>query len=158
MREIIKVSRYAPRMDCLVYKLAFPSRSGELLQSLKHVQNASEEVKGSRLLKILLGIVLKLGNTLNGSGDTNEIRAFSVDSLLRLGHTKAVNQKTTALHYLVRIVKKNHPQVLDFQQELRSIALASRESFDTITEDFSKLNAGLERLRSEAEVVGMVRF
>ncbi|KAG7382209.1 hypothetical protein PHYPSEUDO_005137 [Phytophthora pseudosyringae] len=147
--EIAKVKRYAPRMECLVYKLSFTSRSTELAVSLAHLQKAGEEVKGSRLLKILLAMVLKLGNTLNGSGEENGIKGFTVDSLLRLGHTKAVNQKTTVLHYLVRIVKKNHPQVLDFQAELRSVPLAARESFETIDEEFKKLEKGLASLNTE---------
>ncbi|KAL3671183.1 hypothetical protein V7S43_004364 [Phytophthora oleae] len=147
--EIAKVKRYAPRMEGLVYKLSFTPRSAELAASLAHLQKAGEEVKGSRLLKTLLAMVLKLGNTLNGSGEENEIKGFTVDSLLRLGHTKAVNQKTTVLHYLVRLVKKNHPQVLDFQAELRSVPLAARESFDTIDEEFKKLEKGLASLNTE---------
>uniref|UniRef100_K3WVX6 Formin-like protein n=1 Tax=Globisporangium ultimum (strain ATCC 200006 / CBS 805.95 / DAOM BR144) TaxID=431595 RepID=K3WVX6_GLOUD len=149
--EISKVERYATRMECLVFKLAFAPRSAELAASYTNMIKASEEVKGSRLLKILLSMVLKLGNTLNGSGDDNGIRGFTVDSLLRLGHTKAVNQKTTVLHYLVRLVKKNHPQVLDFQQELQCVPLAARESFDTIGEDFAKLQAGFARMTTELE-------
>ncbi|KAG6578254.1 formin-homology 2 domain-containing protein [Phytophthora cinnamomi] len=147
--EIAKVKRYAPRMESLVYKLSFTSRSAELAVSLAHLQKAGEEVKGSRLLKILLAMVLKLGNTLNGSGEENGIKGFTVDSLLRLGHTKAVNQKTTVLHYLVRLVKKNHPQVLDFQDELRSVPLAARESFDTIDDEYKKLDRGLTSLNNE---------
>ncbi|KAG3004570.1 hypothetical protein PC128_g20601 [Phytophthora cactorum] len=147
--EIAKVKRYAPRMECLVYKLSFTSRSTELAASVAHLQKAGEEVKGSRLLKTLLAMVLKLGNTLNGSGEENGIKGFTVDSLLRLGHTKAVNQKTTVLHYLVRLVKKNHPQVLDFQAELRSVPLAARESFDTTDEEFKKLEKGLASLNTE---------
>ncbi|GMF42521.1 unnamed protein product [Phytophthora fragariaefolia] len=142
--------------ESLVYKLSFPSRSAELASSLSHIQKAGEEVKGSRLLKILLAMVLKLGNTLNGTGEDNGIKGFTVDSLLRLGHTKAVNQKTTVLHYLVRLVKKNHPQVLDFQNELRSVPLAARESFETIDEEYKKLERGLTSLDNELALLEKV--
>ncbi|POM57933.1 Formin-2 domain containing hypothetical protein, partial [Phytophthora palmivora] len=54
--EIAKVKRYAPRMECLVYKLSFTSRSTEVTASMAHLQKAGEEVKGSRLLKILLAM------------------------------------------------------------------------------------------------------
>ena len=136
-------------MECLIFKMSFPSSSAELATSLSRLHKASEEVKGSRLLKSLLAIVLKLGNTLNGSKEDNGIKGFTVDSLLRLGHTKAVNQKTTVLHYLVRLMKKNHVQVLDFQAELPSVALAARESFATIDAEFAKLGKGLASLRTE---------
>jgi hypothetical protein len=153
---ISKVKRYASRTECLIFKLSFASRSTELSTSLKNVRGACEEVKGSRLLKLLLGTVLKLGNTLNGSGDDNSIRGFTVDSLLRLGHTKAVNQKTTVLHYLVRLVKKNLPQVLDFQDELRSVPLAARESLDSISDDFAKLQTALSHLDAEIALLEKV--
>lgn len=151
--EIAKVKRYAPRMECLVYRLSFPSRYTELSASLSNLHKACDEVKGSRLLKTLLAMVLKLGNTLNGSEEANGIKGFTVDSLLRLAHTKAVNQKTTVLHYLVRLVKKNHPQVLEFHNELRSVPLAARESFDTIDTDFKKLQKELASLNKELELL-----
>ncbi|TMW59450.1 hypothetical protein Poli38472_004519 [Pythium oligandrum] len=149
MMTISTVKRYIPRTECLVFKMSFPSRYEELKVSLGHLTGACDEVKGSRLLKILLSMVLKLGNTLNGSGEENEIRGFTVDSLLRLGHTKAVNQKTTVLHYLVRLVKKNHPAVLDFHKELKSVPSAARESFESLDEDFGKLQSGLTQLSEE---------
>ncbi|GLE06378.1 hypothetical protein PINS_up015625 [Pythium insidiosum] len=149
MREIGKVKRYVSRTECLVFQLSFQSRRDELQRSLDNVIEACGEVKDSRLLKTLLGMVLKLGNTLNGSGEENEIRGFTVDSLLRLGHTKAVNQKTTVLHYLVRLVKKHHPSVLDFQSEIQTVEKAARESFDVIDEDFRKLQSGLTLLSEE---------
>ncbi|EGZ05359.1 hypothetical protein PHYSODRAFT_342502 [Phytophthora sojae] len=90
----------------------------ELSASLSHLLKAGEE----------------LGNTLNGRGEDNGIKGFTVDSLLRLGHTNAVNQKTTVLHYLVRLVKKNHP---------------ARESFDTFDEEYKKLEKGLTSLNNE---------
>ncbi|DAZ98813.1 TPA: hypothetical protein N0F65_000969 [Lagenidium giganteum] len=151
--EIANLKRFAPRMECLIFKLAYAGRANEVRSSLQNISNACEEVKGSRLLKILLGVVLKLGNTLNGSGNENEIRGFTVDSLLRLGHTKAVNQKTTVLHYLVRLIKKNHPQVLEFSDELRTVPQAARESFETIQEDFSKLQAGLKKMKDELQLL-----
>lgn len=156
IREIAKVKRYGSRTECLIFKLSFESRASELTASLENVRGACEEVKSSRLLKLLLGTVLKLGNTLNGSGDDNGIRGFTVDSLLRLGHTKAVNHKTTVLHYLVRLIKKNLPQVLDFQQELKRVPLAARESFDGLNDDFGKLRAGLTKVKGEIAVLEKV--
>ncbi|KAL0584898.1 hypothetical protein ABG067_005342 [Albugo candida] len=147
--EIAKIQRYKVKMDALIYIMSFEGRSKEVERSLQHIKDACREVKDSRSLKILLGMVLKLGNTLNGSGHDNEIRGFTVDSLLRLGHTKAINKKTTVLHYLVKLIKRNHPQVLNFQDEMRSVSLASRESVDAIESDYAKLTQGLEMLRME---------
>nr|CCA23131.1 forminhomology 2 domaincontaining protein putative [Albugo laibachii Nc14] len=149
--EIAKIKRYQFKMDALIYIMSFEGRSKEVERSLQHIKDACREVKDSRSLKILLGMVLKLGNTLNGSGHDNEIRGFTVDSLLRLGHTKAINKKTTVLHYLVKLIKRNHPQVLNFQEEMRSVSLASRESMDAIESDYAKLTHGLQMLQAELQ-------
>jgi hypothetical protein len=147
---VSKVPRYAAKMECLIIKQSFPSQVADISVSITNLTKACEDVKASRRLKLLLGMVLKLGNTLNG-GDENEhaIRGFSVDSLLRLGHTKTNDQKTTVLHYLVRVVKKNQPQVLDFQKELLHVRLAAREDISLIDSLYVNLLNGIQKCIDE---------
>ncbi|RHZ43017.1 hypothetical protein DYB26_010680, partial [Aphanomyces astaci] len=117
---------------------------------LHYVIKACEDVKESRLLKLLLGTVLKLGNTLNGGEETEHaIRGFSVDSLLRLGHTKTNDQKTTVLHYLVRVLRKNQPHVLEFQSELQHVSLAAREAIESIDQMYAALDADVKKTADE---------
>ncbi|KAF0713423.1 Aste57867_4360 [Aphanomyces stellatus] len=147
---ISKVPRFAIKMDCLISKQAFMSHVVEISNSVDNVANACEDVKASRLLKLLLGTVLKLGNTLNGGEETEHaIRGFSVDSLLRLGHTKTNDQKTTVLHYLVRVVRKNQPQVLEFQSELTHVPSAAREAIETIDQMYTALENEVKKTKDE---------
>jgi len=143
-------------MECLIFKQSYASHSSELSASLNNLIKACEDVTGSKLLKLLLGMVLKLGNTLNGGEDDNAIRGFTVDSLLRLGQTKTNDQKTTVLHYLIRVIKKNQPQVLEFQCELQHVPLAAREAIETIEQDYFKLDSGLQKTKAERETIFQV--
>ncbi|ETV96863.1 hypothetical protein, variant [Aphanomyces invadans] len=147
---IATVPRFAIKMDCLVSKQAFAAHVTDLTTSISNVIHACEDVKASRLLKLLLGTVLKLGNTLNGGDETEHaVRGFSVDSLLRLGHTKTNDQKTTVLHYLVRVLRKNQPHVLEFQTELQHVSLAAREPIESIDQLFSALDSDVKKTADE---------
>ncbi|CAK4821997.1 unnamed protein product [Aphanomyces euteiches] len=149
---IAKVPRYNIKMECLIAKQAFPSHVTDVATSIRNITQACEDVKGSRLLKLLLGTVLKLGNTLNGGEETEHaIRGFSVDSLLRLGHTKTNDNKTTVLHYLVRVVRKNQVQVLDFQSELQHVPLAARESTESIEQMYANLESDVKKTKEECD-------
>ncbi|KDO32523.1 hypothetical protein SPRG_03000 [Saprolegnia parasitica CBS 223.65] len=151
---IATVPRYSLKMECLITKSSFQTRVAEIDASVTNVTRACDDVKGSRLLKLLLGMVLKLGNTLNGGEETEHaIRGFSVDSLLRLGITKTVDNKTTVLHYLVRVIKKNQPLVLDFAKELEHVPLAAREATEAIDQALSSLSSSVQKLADERDRV-----
>ncbi|EQC41966.1 hypothetical protein SDRG_00815 [Saprolegnia diclina VS20] len=151
---IATVPRYTLKMECLITKSSFQTRVAEIDASVTNVTRACDDVKGSRLLKLLLGMVLKLGNTLNGGEETEHaIRGFSVDSLLRLGITKTVDNKTTVLHYLVRVIKKNQPVVLDFAKELEHVPSAAREATEAIDQALSSLSSSVQKLADERDRV-----
>ncbi|CAN0103280.1 unnamed protein product, partial [Ectocarpus fasciculatus] len=79
-------------------------------------------VRLSRRLKKLLGIILKLGNQLNEGQTTG----FTLDSLLKLNTAKAFDKKTSILHYLVMLARRNDPTLLDFKDDLKHVFPASR--------------------------------
>ena len=115
--EMIEVSNCSELYQCLLFKTATPSRLDEQKKAIACFTKACLQVKGSTKLRKLLGWVLKVreeprtslklssiitvsstpqvGNKLNGDGDGNEIKAFTLDSLLKLSHTKAFNKDTT---------------------------------------------------------------
>lgn len=104
---------------------------------------------GSKL-KILLSTVLKVGNKLNTNGDdSTTIKGFTVDSLLKLGQTKAYNKKTTVLHYLIQILHQNSPEVLRVRDELANVPFAAKESMSEILKEYEKLNVDLQHLHDE---------
>ncbi len=62
---------------------------------------ACDDVKLSAKFKKVLKTILKVGNTLN---DGVNSRAFSIESLLKLQATKAFDNKTSILHYVIMVM------------------------------------------------------
>lgn len=55
-----------------------------------------------------------------------QVHAFTLDSLLKLKDAKAFDQKTTIMQYLVRLIMRHDPEILDFKHDLKRVPKASR--------------------------------
>ena len=60
-----------------------------------------------------------------------------MDSLLKLKDTKALDQKTSLLYYVVSIIHKNDESALTFPDDLVSVAPAVRLTLDAILTECS---------------------
>ena len=87
---------------------------------------AVKEVQKSTKLKTLLEIVLALGNYLNGGTFRGRAYGFKLEALTKLKDTKAADNQTTLLHYIVQLVSSKHPDILDFGRDLKHVPPASR--------------------------------
>jgi hypothetical protein len=149
--EMIKIKRCKSKTNALVYKMLFPDTIKSMRAEIAKVERASDDVRISNKLVKILKFVLKIGNQLNGI-DGNQIKGFSLESLSRLSQTKAFNQKTTMLHYLVKVVKKNDPDILDFSNEIATVEVAARSGCDMISGDVAKVRADLTALKKEVDL------
>ena len=131
--------------DILEFMLRFPPRARELREQLRTFIAACDDVKMSKKLRVILGVVLKVGNQLNQGGKT---RAFTLDSLLKLSTTKAFDNKTTVLDYLVKVVMKHQGAALDFKSELCHVQAAQRISLLLMEGEANELEAGLDAART----------
>ncbi|CAM9460272.1 unnamed protein product, partial [Heterosigma akashiwo] len=139
MLEMMKVPAAAKRYKAMVYKKTFLARRDELLDTVRVLEAACDDVKLSFKLKKLLGIILKLGNEMN----QQEARGFSFDALLKLNQGKAFDQRTSILVYLIRLLQRNDPALLTFKEDLRHIFPASRVDLDAILAELGDLKKGL---------------
>jgi len=141
--EMLEVRQPQVLLSILTYKQSLPFKLVETKSAIKTLENACDDVKLSHKLKVLLGLVLKVGNQLNGDPN-KKVRAFTLDSLLKLSHTKAFNSQITVLHYLVKLIMKNNKEIIDFKAELEHVYPASRISLDQIKSELKQLGQGLE--------------
>lgn len=117
-------------------------------------------MRNSDRLRTLLGIVLEIGNRLNtaGSVSTNKAGAFSLDSLLKLNHTKAFDKKTTVLHYIVLIVRRNdelHSKqgfepILNFADDIQMVIKAEKVHWDQCLTGLEDVEIQIETARRMA--------
>ena len=65
--------------------------------------SASEELCGSVGLKLVLRQMLAIGNIMNEGTHKGQASGITLDSLLKLTHTKGADKKTTVLDYVVTL-------------------------------------------------------
>ena len=129
------------RLRCLTFQKRFPVAQREICSLVGVVDAACDDVKKSDRLRSMFGVILKLGNKLNAGGD--QVQAFTLDSLLKLKDAKAFDQKTTIMQYLVRLIQRHDPTILDFKDDLQHVLKASRTPSSMITTELDQLRSGL---------------
>ena len=151
---IFRIDRYEQKLNALVFKKKFSERMGDCKpkieggltdQVLKRIPVscyiicfclfidlfvlgvllASEEVMKSKKLKKVLEIVLAFGNYMN-NGNRSNASGFKINSLNKIIDTKSsVDTKITLLHYMLDVIEKQFPELLNLGEDLKNINKAS---------------------------------
>ena len=113
------------------------------------ISQACDQLSKSVRLRKLLGIVLNIGNRLNTAGPTKKGKAgaFTLDSLLKLNQAKAFDKKTTFLHYVIVILKRNNEQLLSFKDDLPSVFKSEKIYWDQCLLDLEEAEDQVDNLR-----------
>lgn len=93
MYTMISVEDAASKFDSMLFRSQFQGRLDELMVSIRQVEQACDEVRGSEKLRIIMAMILTLVNEINTGGDGNEAEGFTLDALLKL------NEVCFGLHY-----------------------------------------------------------
>lgn len=91
MYTMIDVPNAQKKFDCMLFREQFHSRFNELVTSIRTLELACDEVKGSKSLREILGIILIVVNRINTGGIGNGAAGFSLEALLKLnevGHAR----------------------------------------------------------------------
>jgi len=126
MAAMMNVKDAEKKIRALLFRMEFDNAVKELEQDATLIDDACSELSSSLRLRKLLGIVLNVGNRVNMGAAT----AFSITSLLKLNHAKSMNKKTTFLHYVVTVAKRNDESILDFKEEIPSLFKAEKVFWD----------------------------
>jgi hypothetical protein len=149
MLVMMQLPTASKRLQCMMYRQQFKARVMELKLSVSIIEGACDDVRMSSKFKKVLKTILKVGNQMNDGADS---KAFSIDSLLKLHATKGFDNKTSILHYIIRVISKNDQTSLSFTEELSHVADASKYTFGMLTAERNNLKNGLDACaRSVAE-------
>lgn len=155
--EMAKLPRCRNKLDCLSLKMTISSSIQDIKQRVGLIAQACTELRSSQRFRVLIECVLMLGNTLNVQNEEASrmviVKAFQLDSLLNLTNTKGFDKKTSLFMYLEKLLMMKYPEVIDVQEELKSLPQAARESFETIQKDQDTLSKQLESVTSELKSV-----
>ncbi|KAL0381520.1 UNVERIFIED_CONTAM: Formin-like protein 6 [Sesamum angustifolium] len=115
------------------------------------MQEASEELKNSRLFLKLLEAVLRTGNRMNNGTNRGDAKAFKLDTLLKLVDIKGTDGKTTLLHFVVQEIIRSEGAGSDPTSE----TLTNKSNIKFNEEDFKK--QGLQIVAGLSKELGNVK-
>ncbi|KAK6125251.1 hypothetical protein DH2020_040995 [Rehmannia glutinosa] len=176
LKALLDIPFAFKRVEAMLYRANFDTEIEYLRKSFRTLEEASEELKNSRLFLKLLEAVLRTGNRMNDGTNRGDAKAFKLDTLLKLVDIKGADGKTTLLHFVVQEIIRSEGAVSDpatenlpnksnfkfkedefrkqglqmvsgLSQELGSVKKAAGMDSDVLSGYVSKLEMGLERVR-----------
>ena len=113
---------------------------------MRSIEKACDELSNSERLRELFRIIVGIMGTVS----TSKARAFSLKSLQKLNQAKGPDDKASFLHCVVPIVQSNSKELLDFMDDLPTVATASNVDWDQCVSKLDELEIQLESLRKLA--------
>jgi len=142
------------RLDLHQMRLNFDQTVAQITDHCSTLTTALRHVKSSERLAALMMVVLKMGNILNDGTERGNACGFRVDSLPALSLVKGQSQDPkksgnaalTGIGYVVKVLSKQRPELLQVSEELRDIMPAVRIDFEEVKRNVGGLRGELQRL------------
>ncbi|EGG14163.1 actin binding protein [Cavenderia fasciculata] len=119
--EMHSVQFLKERLRCWLFTIEFNETITNLSNSFQLLSKACTDAKANESLRKILGIVLVLGNHMNGGSSRGQADGFNLEILDTLSTTKDVDGKQTLLEYIARMAVDKYPKTLTLVDELESL-------------------------------------
>ncbi|XP_077017828.1 disheveled-associated activator of morphogenesis 2 isoform X2 [Tamandua tetradactyla] len=149
--EMSRIDHYQQRLQALFFKKKFQERLAEAKPKVEAILLASRELIRSKRLKQMLEIVLAIGNFMN-KGQRGGAYGFRVASLNKIADTKSsIDRNISLLHYLIMILEKHFPDILNMPSELQHLPEAAKVNLAELEKEVGNLKRGLRAVEVELE-------
>uniref|UniRef100_F6ZI99 Diaphanous related formin 1 n=1 Tax=Ornithorhynchus anatinus TaxID=9258 RepID=F6ZI99_ORNAN len=145
------VPRLRPRLNAILFKLQFGEQVENVKPEIVSVTAACEEVRKSQNFSSLLELTLLVGNYMNAGSRNAGAFGFNISFLCKLRDTKSTDQKMTLLHFLVELCESQHPEVLEFPNELTHVEKASRVSAENLQKNLDLMRKQISDVERDIE-------
>jgi len=136
------------RINALIFKSTFDVLIAEKFAVAKIVESACDELSQSEKFRRVLEYVLALGNYLNFGSRRGSAYGFKLDSLLKMGDTRA-SATTTLTHFFYESLEKYESKLCDFPSQLTSVERASKISIADLSTAAASLKRTVDSLLAE---------
>ncbi|GAB1301173.1 Disheveled-associated activator of morphogenesis 2 [Apodemus speciosus] len=149
--EMSRIDHYQQRLQALFFKKKFQERLAEAKPKVEAILLASRELTLSKRLKQMLEVVLAIGNFMN-KGQRGGAYGFRVASLNKIADTKStLTANISLLHYLIMILEKHFPDILNMPSELLHLSEAAKVNLAELEKEVGTLRRGLRAVEVELE-------
>mmetsp|Transcript_9188 Transcript_9188/g.27369 ORF Transcript_9188/g.27369 Transcript_9188/m.27369 type:complete len:2459 (-) Transcript_9188:742-8118(-) len=135
MVTLMEVSDAEAKLHTMEFRNGFKNRFIEMTASVRTLNTACDQLRTSEKFRKLMAMILTVVNEINTGGGGNRAVGFTLDALLKLNEAKAFDKKTSVLHYVVKLVKKNDESLLAFESDLSYVIPAESVLLDTVVGD-----------------------
>lgn len=143
------IKRLVPRLKSISFKMRFPELVQDIKPDVVAATAACEEMQSSKKLCVVLQLVLLIGNYMNAGSRNEQAVGFEINFLTKLNGTKALDHKTTLLHYLAEVVETKYPEVLNFHEELLHVDRAARVSPEQLQKNIGLMKKSVKQLETD---------
>uniref|UniRef100_A0A8C6DFS3 Dishevelled associated activator of morphosis 2 n=1 Tax=Moschus moschiferus TaxID=68415 RepID=A0A8C6DFS3_MOSMO len=149
--EMSRIDHYQQRLQALFFKKKFQERLAEAKPKVEALLLASRELIRSKRLARMLEVVLAMGNFMN-KGQRGGAYGFRVASLNKIADTKSsIDRNISLLHYLIMILEKHFPDILNMPSELQHLPEAAKVNLAELEKEVGNLRRGLRAVEVELE-------
>ena len=147
--QVMPIPRLTQRINALVFKGTAMSNLAKVTQEYELVRRAADDLRACKHFVTVLEGILAVGNHLNGGTYRGQARGFRLEMLLRLTDVKAVDRKTSLLHFVAKELQKTAPGVEFLSTELESVKAAAALHLDGTKETLASVVNGLKAVNDE---------
>lgn len=149
--EMSRIDHYQQRLQALFFKKKFQERLAEAKPKVEAILLASRELIRSKRLARMLEVILAIGNFMN-KGQRGGAYGFRVASLNKIADTKSsIDRNISLLHYLIMILEKHFPDILNMPSELQHLPEAAKVNLAELEKEVGNLRRGLRAVEVELE-------
>ncbi|XP_032109525.1 disheveled-associated activator of morphogenesis 2 isoform X4 [Sapajus apella] len=149
--EMSRIDHYQQRLQALFFKKKFQERLAEAKPKVEAILLASRELVRSKRLRQMLEVILAIGNFMN-KGQRGGAYGFRVASLNKIADTKSsIDRNISLLHYLIMILEKHFPDILNMPSELQHLPEAAKVNLAELEKEVGNLRKGLRAVEVELE-------
>lgn len=150
LQLITEVPSSKLRIKFMLLQEEYDTDLAAIPSELDKIDQASAEIKKSKMLRDILNLVLVTGNFLNTGGYAADAAGFSLDCLERLSEIKSNKQGVFLIHYVAEMANKLC--LINYQQkELPHVETASRVCLESIKLDLSSMLDRIADLERETK-------
>ncbi|XP_054740650.1 protein diaphanous [Anastrepha obliqua] len=146
-----EIRRLLPRLHNLNFKLIYADLIQDIKSDIVAGTAACEEIRNSKKFAKILELILLMGNYLNSGSKSEAAFGFEMSYLAKLSNTKDIDNKHTLLHYLVKSVEANFPDLLYFYNDMTHIDKASRVNPDSIQKAMRHMTSAIKSLETDLQ-------
>ncbi|KAI6177987.1 Formin HOmology Domain [Aphelenchoides besseyi] len=135
MLSLSEIDCLLERLRLWLFMLDYPNMETDVSESLNELKNAMQEVEESQTFRQVMGVLLTIGNALNGT----ELKAFQLDFLARASEVKDSVHKYPLTYHAADLMINQVPDSTDLYSEFGAVSRCARLDFDAVQDNLKKM-------------------